>query len=106
MVPEPHNPFDGRAVDLDIDGRSVGNLRASAAWMWHDIVRSCNQGGLAVWLRSAWIAWCGDWLEQMAQKPDWWSRDWEDWSDGTCDGRGVLGGQAAQIRHEPGQTKV
>ena len=51
MVPEPHNPFDGRAVALDIDGLRIGYLRASAAWMWHDIVRSCNRAGLAVWLR-------------------------------------------------------
>ncbi len=48
MVPEPHNPFDGWAVALDIEGRRVGYLRASVARVWHDVVRAFNRTGLAV----------------------------------------------------------
>ncbi|MER5757276.1 hypothetical protein [Streptomyces sp. NPDC002088] len=46
LVPEPHNPWDARAVAFDLAGRRVAYLPATAAKMWHDVVRAWNTARL------------------------------------------------------------
>lgn len=48
MVPEPGNPWDSRAVALDVNGARVGYLPAYTAVRWHDLIRALNAAGLAV----------------------------------------------------------
>ncbi|MFF8448472.1 hypothetical protein ACF06Q_12305 [Streptomyces leeuwenhoekii] len=57
LVPEPHNPWDARAVALDLDGRRVGYLPATSAKMWHDVVRAWNAAGYALYVRAETNRW-------------------------------------------------
>ncbi|MFF8596938.1 hypothetical protein ACF061_37065 [Streptomyces sp. NPDC015220] len=59
LVPEPYNPWDARAVAYDVDGRRAGYLPASAARMWHDVVRAWNAAGFALYVRAEVNVWEG-----------------------------------------------
>ncbi|MFG2588717.1 hypothetical protein [Streptomyces sp. NPDC048438] len=60
LVPEPSNPWDARAVAYDVDGRRVAYLPATAAKMWHDVVRAWNAAGFAVYVGAEVNRWEGD----------------------------------------------
>ncbi|MFJ8082930.1 hypothetical protein ACIQ6Y_20260 [Streptomyces sp. NPDC096205] len=57
LVPEPHNPWDARAVACDVDGQRVGYLPAVSAKMWHDVVRAWNRAGFAVYVEATTNRW-------------------------------------------------
>lgn len=50
LVPEPCNPWDARAVAYDVEGQRAAYLPATAAKMWHDVVRGWNAAGFAVYV--------------------------------------------------------
>ncbi|MGW6785890.1 hypothetical protein [Streptomyces sp. NPDC054987] len=59
LVPEPHNPWDARAVALDVEGQRVAYLPAVSAKMWHDVIRGWNTAGFAVYCGAEINAWEG-----------------------------------------------
>jgi orotate phosphoribosyltransferase-like protein len=60
LVPEPHNPWDARAVAVDVEGRRVAYLPAASAKMWHDVVRAWNLAGFALYVRAETNRWPAD----------------------------------------------
>ncbi|MFJ4952755.1 hypothetical protein [Streptomyces sp. NPDC088760] len=74
LVPEPHNPWDARAVALDVDGERVAYLPATSAKMWHDVVRAWNAAGFAVYTgaeTNRWTTGGGDRFGLTLPKWDW-----------------------------------
>ncbi|MCX4536737.1 hypothetical protein OHA79_09195 [Streptomyces sp. NBC_00841] len=59
LVPEPHNPWDARAVALDVEGQRAAYLPATSAKMWHDVVRAWNSAGFAVYIGAEINRWDG-----------------------------------------------
>ncbi|MFD3473008.1 hypothetical protein ACFWWM_43200 [Streptomyces sp. NPDC058682] len=60
LVPEPHNPWDARAIALDVEGQRAAYLPAVSAKMWYDVVRGWNDAGFAVYCRAEINRWDGD----------------------------------------------
>ncbi|QTE02409.1 hypothetical protein [Streptomyces cyanogenus] len=74
LVPEPHNPWDARAVALDVNGERVAYLPAASAKMWHDVVRAWNAAGFAVYTgaeTNRWTSGGGDRFGLTLPKWDW-----------------------------------
>lgn len=70
-MPEPHNPWDARAVAFDLAGRRVAYLPATAAKMWHDVVRAWNTAGFAVYVRAEVNRWESDGIRSGLTVPKW-----------------------------------
>ncbi|MET9592294.1 sigma factor-like helix-turn-helix DNA-binding protein [Streptomyces sp. NPDC006516] len=60
LVPEPCNPWDARAVAYDVEGERAAYLPATAAKMWHDVVRGWNAAGFAVYVAAEVNRWESD----------------------------------------------